>query len=267
MGPEHATQHYYAPDNAAALFALLGEVDTSRAFLAGGITIHWRGSRFARLIDLRHIISRDINNGGNGIVIGAGTTLAAVAAATGLPPALQPLAQACARVASPQIRNVATVGGNLISHFDFSDTLGPLYLLTPDCRLLTRDGIVVRPFAELSTSGRFVLPQQTVLDALVFPAATLAQYRTGVYHKESILRRDLATIGLTVLARTDGLYDCALMAYWPQLRIFRDLDGPSALVQAAAALPPPKSDQRAESAYRQRLLPVITERAFAAVQP
>ncbi len=267
MGPEHATQHYYAPENAAALFALLDEGDTSRAFLAGGITIHWRGSRFARLIDLRHIISHDINSTGEGVVIGAGTTLAAVASAAGLPPALPPLAQACARVASPQIRNVATVGGNLISHFDFSDTLGPLYLLAPDCRLLTRDGVVVRPFAELSSSGRFVLPQQAVLDALLFPAAALARYRSGLYHKESILGRDIATIGLTVLARTDGLYDCALMAYWPQLRVFRDLDGPAALVQAAAALPPPKSDQRATTEYRQRLLPVITERAFAAVQP
>jgi xanthine dehydrogenase YagS FAD-binding subunit len=61
----------------------------------------------ARLVDVRGVVPRGID----GRTIGAGTTLAELEAATGIPDALR---EACRLSASPQLRNMGTIGGNLL---------------------------------------------------------------------------------------------------------------------------------------------------------
>jgi len=69
-----------------------------------------------RLVDLKRITGLDgieaLADGG--LRIGPLATLAAVAAHEGVRDSHAALAQACALAASPQIRNVATIGGNLL---------------------------------------------------------------------------------------------------------------------------------------------------------
>ncbi len=59
------------------------------------------------LVDVRGIVPRGVN----GSRIGAGTTLGELEADTGLPEALR---EACRLAASPQLRNMGSVGGNLL---------------------------------------------------------------------------------------------------------------------------------------------------------
>jgi xanthine dehydrogenase YagS FAD-binding subunit len=59
------------------------------------------------LVDLRGIVPRGIE----GTRIGAGTTLAELEADAGIPTALR---EACAQAASPQLRSMGTIGGNLL---------------------------------------------------------------------------------------------------------------------------------------------------------
>ncbi len=60
-----------------------------------------------RLVDIRGVVPRGIN----GNVIGAGTTLAELEASTAIPDALR---EACTLAASPQLRNMSSLGGNLL---------------------------------------------------------------------------------------------------------------------------------------------------------
>jgi xanthine dehydrogenase YagS FAD-binding subunit len=60
-----------------------------------------------RLVDVRGIVPRGVN----GNRIGAGTTLAELEAEPGIPEALR---EACRLAASPQLRNMGSVGGNLL---------------------------------------------------------------------------------------------------------------------------------------------------------
>jgi xanthine dehydrogenase YagS FAD-binding subunit len=60
-----------------------------------------------RLVDIRGIVPRGVN----GNRIGAGTTLAELEADGGIPEALR---EACRLAASPQLRNMGSVGGNLL---------------------------------------------------------------------------------------------------------------------------------------------------------
>jgi xanthine dehydrogenase YagS FAD-binding subunit len=69
-----------------------------------------------RLADLKGVPGlREVTAGpGGGVAIGPLLTLAQAAAHPGLRAEYAALAQACAEAASPQIRNVATIGGNLL---------------------------------------------------------------------------------------------------------------------------------------------------------
>ncbi len=69
-----------------------------------------------RLVDLKAIPELDAIEGGSdgGLRIGPLVTLAKIAAHPGIRSTHPGLAQACGDAASPQIRNVATIGGNLL---------------------------------------------------------------------------------------------------------------------------------------------------------
>ncbi len=63
--------------------------------------------RTEKLVDVREIVPRGIRDG----TIGAGTTLAELEASAEIPGALR---EACRLAASPQLRNMSSVGGNLL---------------------------------------------------------------------------------------------------------------------------------------------------------
>ena len=60
-----------------------------------------------RLVDIRHVVPRGID----GSAIGAGTTLAELEVDSTVPDVLR---EACRLAASPQLRNMGTIGGNLL---------------------------------------------------------------------------------------------------------------------------------------------------------
>jgi xanthine dehydrogenase YagS FAD-binding subunit len=61
------------------------------------------------LVELRGVVPRGVRDGGSRI--GAGTTLAELEADQGIPQALR---EACSLAASPQLRSMGTIGGNLL---------------------------------------------------------------------------------------------------------------------------------------------------------
>ncbi|UCF09467.1 MAG: xanthine dehydrogenase family protein subunit M [Candidatus Bipolaricaulota bacterium] len=88
--------------------------------------------------------------------IGAGTTVAEVAASEALPDCLRQGAQA---VGSPQIRNLGTIGGNVCNASPCGDTLTPLLAL--DARFVLRSTAGTRT---VESEEFFTGPKQTVLD-------------------------------------------------------------------------------------------------------
>ena len=89
------------------------------AFLAGGCDLldqlknQWSNPRY--VINLKSIQGlKGISRGSSSLTIGALTTLGEIERSAVLKPALPGLVMAASRVATPQIRNVGTVGGNLL---------------------------------------------------------------------------------------------------------------------------------------------------------
>jgi len=96
------------PESAEAAAAALGN---GAVALAGGtdlVPLLRDGIvRAERLVELREAIPRGVHDGR----VGAGTTLAELEASPEIPQALR---EACAAAASPQLRSMGTIGGNLL---------------------------------------------------------------------------------------------------------------------------------------------------------
>ena len=108
------------------------------------------------LVDVAGISElRGITRTADGIAIGAATTIAAIAAAGELPSCLR---QGAAAIGSPQIRNLATIGGNVCNASPCGDTLAPLVALDAVFVLRSGRGSRTVPAAEF-----FQGPKKTVL--------------------------------------------------------------------------------------------------------
>jgi xanthine dehydrogenase YagS FAD-binding subunit len=106
---------YVRPDDLDQAIELLATGDALA--LAGGsdvVPLLRRGKRApAALVDIRRLLPSGIESDGAGLRIGAGTTLAALAGDPRIRDGYAALHQAARAAASPQLRTVGTVGGNL----------------------------------------------------------------------------------------------------------------------------------------------------------
>ena len=109
---------YVSPANTRQAVGLLGAAWGSTEVLAGGTDLLALMKEDVvtpkRLVNIKEIAElRGVNKDAKGLRIGALTLLADVAADTNVQRSYPVLADAVERAASPQIRNMATLGGNL----------------------------------------------------------------------------------------------------------------------------------------------------------
>ena len=108
----------YQPADIAGALELLEKLGPDGWVMAGGQdSLDWfkdRAKRPQAVVDLSRIESmRGIRETNDGIEIGALTTISEIADSELIKSRFGVLSDAAARVASPQIRNVGTIGGNV----------------------------------------------------------------------------------------------------------------------------------------------------------
>jgi CO/xanthine dehydrogenase FAD-binding subunit len=156
---------YLVPTNLAQALDMLVTHDGKARVIAGGTDVipELRGRKLSatalvdvsRLPDM-HAIEAD----GNDIVIGGGVTHAQAAASPLIKEKAGLLAIGCGWVGSPQIRNVATLAGNLVSGQPAADASVPLLALDAEVTIVSPQGRRVVPL-----SGFFQGVGKTVLDS------------------------------------------------------------------------------------------------------
>lgn len=130
--------------------------------IAGGtdlmVAINFDGYRPASLLDLSHVDELAVWERGNGrLRVGAGVTFARIARELGDFP---PLVQAARSVGSPQIRNRATIGGNVATASPAGDSIPVLACYDAHVVLASRRGERLLPWDEF-----FLGPKRTALAA------------------------------------------------------------------------------------------------------
>jgi xanthine dehydrogenase FAD-binding subunit len=261
---------------------MLGENPGLRP-IAGGtdvlIRLQHGGDGWSELLSLRNIKSlEEITLRADGcLVIGATATFARIFQHPDIRKLLPSLAEAAVAMGGPQIRNFATIGGNICNGAVSGDSASTLFALDALLQLAGPDGERIVPIqAFYAGPGKVTLGRGELLTAILIPRAS---YRdTGGHYIKFAQRKamDIATLGVSVLVRVDrGLIQdlriglgvaapvpirCAEAEAYAQGRpITRECL--KAIGRLAAQASRARTSWRASKDYREHLIEVLTERA------
>ena len=233
----------------------------------------------AKLLNLRRIEGlAGIDAGGSEIRIGATTTVSEIRASAALAEIAPVLVEAAERFASEQLRNAASIGGNLCNASPAGDTIPPLLVLGASVELAcVQDGAVQTRRVPLErffvSPGKSVKLPQELLVAVVFdrPASGFkARFRKSGPRPAL----EISTVSGAVGARVDGgrlsgvrvamgsVAPTPLRARHVEAALEgKPLDAATiaAAVEAAAEDAKPIDDVRASAWYRGHLVKVFIE--------
>ena len=283
---------FYQPATIQEASRLLKENGPGGRFLAGGtdlvIAMKEKGLAPKYVVDLKRIpgLTGIRENGDGGITLGALTTLYTIETSALIKKKYPFLAQSAAEVGSIQIRNRATIGGNMANATPSADTAPALIALNAAAKIASASGERTVKLEDFFTGpGQNVMNPDEILTEITIPKT--ASNLVGEYIKFSPREMmDLAYVGVAVAYNLGaGDKKCAgvrivLGAVAPTpLRARRAeaaLEGQmlsEALAekvgQIAAEEAKPISDVRSSADYRRAIVGAMTKRALlnAAVGP
>jgi CO/xanthine dehydrogenase FAD-binding subunit len=210
----------------------------------------------------------------NGIRIGATTKLAEIVQDEKLREVpYSVLVQGAVQVGSPQIRNLATLGGNLCNAAPSADTAAPMLVLDACAEIVSSAGTRSMPLSDFFKGpGKTALQPGELLSSVVIPYTSPTA--KAVYLKHCPRKAmDLAVVGIAVF-RDQKTVRIAMGAVAPIpqrayaaetfLQNSRSINAAvleEAAKQAAEASSP-ISDVRSSQAYRKQIVAVLTKRAL-----
>lgn len=283
---------FYQPSTLQEASRLLKDNGPGGRFLAGGtdlvIAMKEKGLLPKYVVDLKRVpgLSGIRENGDGGIALGALTTMYEIETSALIKRKYPFLAQSAAEVGSIQIRNRATIGGNMANATPSADTAPALIALNATAKIASASGertIALEEF--FKGPGQSVMNADEILTEITIPKT--AANLVGEYIKFSPREMmDLAYVGVAVaynLAASDK--KCAgvrivLGAVAPTpIRAKRAEAAAEGQVltetlaekvgQIAAEEAKPISDVRSTADYRRAMVGTMTKRALlnAAVGP
>lgn len=274
---------YVVPGSWDELWEALGPEQEAVSFLAGGtdllVSMREKGLAVGLVIDIKRLPAMaGIEVGDDGsVVIGAATTLSDIVRSPVVRAHAPALVEAAAVIGSEQVRNRATLGGNVANASPAADTAAPLLALDARLRLVSRAGsrdVDVDTF--WTGPGASILAPGELVRSVILPPVP---FRTAVTYEKAGPRAamDIAVVGVAVAQTYDAAGLCtrarvALSAVAPTpIRVPEAeqalIGAPTsarieAAVAAVVAAARPIDDIRASATYRRRLVGVLAARAI-----
>jgi len=271
-------------EQAAEVMARCG---TQAHFLAGGtsLVVDLKTDRYQtdHVISLNRIAAlRGISPADNGVRIGSLTTLDELATSDLIREKCLVICEAAREMASPQIRNLGTVGGNIVGAVPCADLPPVMTVMYSTINLWSLSGVRNMPIEAF-----FVGPRQTVrrndeiLTEVIVPQPPArfgaAYARFGLREANSV---SVAAVAASLVLKADGTVDQAricLSAVAGKPTLVADAEsGLAGMVlnessldraaKAAMATAQPISDVRGSAYYRRELIGTLTRRALLAAQ-
>lgn len=252
---------YARPETLGEVFSLLGEYGPGARLLAGGtdVMVRLRAGRTPprMVIDLKRVngLRADIEAFDTHLRIGARATMSSLIADEGIRRHFPALVEAASVVGSVQIRNRATLAGNICNASPAADTAPVLLAHLAVVNLIGAPGTRSVPITEFFTGpGRTVMSPVEIVESIDLP---FGSEPSGAAFGRITRRQgvDLAIINLCCVVTKSGDTRFAYGAVGPVPFLVRDGSG---VLKAS-----PISDVRGSREYRQAMLLVMSRRALA----
>ncbi len=269
---------YIKPTSLTELFVLLESNPEHIRLLAGGtdVLVRIKTKQFVpkTLIDIKGIkeLSNQITFDKKDVRIGALTTLADICRSEQIQTMYPALAKAVGSIGSVQIRNRATLTGNICNASPAADSVPALIVYNASVVVTSKHGkksILLSDF--ITGPGKTKLVSGEILSAIILPYPNPVQSAAFVRHA----RRkgvDIATMNLCCLLDKDGLLKLVLGAAGPKPLIvqtildpqcFKDAEEIKKQIKNLVVDAKPISDVRASKEYRRAMFEVLGFRAFS----
>jgi len=201
---------YLEPKTMEEVIFLLSRHKEAAKVVAGGtdlITQLKKGAELPRyIINIKGIPNQDsiTYDEREGLRIGALATIHSIEASPVIRQKFGVLAKASSELGTPQIRNCATIGGNLCNAAPSAETAPALLVLEARLKIVGTDGERTVPIEDFFTGpGQTVLHPDEILSEIQVPNPLPRS--GGVYIKQTVRKAlDLATVGVAVITRLDG---------------------------------------------------------------
>jgi len=282
----HRAAKYEGPNDLTEALELLADHGAEARVLAGGTDLLLEMQRrvrtdFSILIDITGISGLNTIAGVDGSIhIGPLVTHNQAVASPLINSGGLPLAQACWEVGSPQMRNRATIAGNLVTASPANDTISALWALGATIELASTRGSRHVPIREFYTGVRRTVMEPDELVTDIFFEA-LPESAGAIFVKLGLRRAQAISVvhAAIVLRREGGVVesaDIALGSVAPTIvsapaaeaaLVGQPLsaDTISAAAEAAASGVVPIDDLRATADYRVDGVRVCLERGLGAL--
>jgi carbon-monoxide dehydrogenase medium subunit len=275
---------YFEPKTLEEALSLLKKYGEQTKVIAGGtdvmVDIKYKEEP-GGLINIKKIPGLGgIQENGGSLRIGPLTTIREIETSALVRDKLPVLWEASHQFASLQIRNTATIGGNICRASPSGETLTPLLVLEAKAKLAFSDGEKSEPFTSFFQGpGKCSVGAKGLLTGIDIPYPAAGS--RGVYLKHAVRgAMDIAMVGVAVLITPDAaknnLQDVriGLGAVAPTpIRalkteaLLRGKPLTAALLKDAAAMAgsesSPISDQRSSAEYRRWIVEALTRRGLA----
>ena len=269
---------YLKPDSIEETISILSQYGQKAQILNGGtdliVGMRDRIIQPEYLVDIKDIpqLNRITYNKQDGLNIGATVTLNEISNSKIVQTNYPILAKACKTVGSYQVRNRATLAGNICNASPAADTAPPLLVLEAKVNIISLVGEKMIPINQFFTGvKKNVLKKGEFVTSVTVPP--IKDKWTGVYLKQGRKKDvDLATVGVAVVCIRDEVR-IALGAVAPvPIRAFKTeellkgkaIDEPllEKIVKSALAEVSPISDIRSSKEYREEIIKILLKRAI-----
>ena len=275
---------YFEPKTLGEALSLLKKYGEQTKVIAGGtdvmVDIKYKEEP-GGLINIKKIPGLGgIQENGGSLRIGPLTTIREIETSALVRDKLPVLWDASHQFASLQIRNTATIGGNICRASPSGETLTPLLVLEAKAKLAFSDGEKSEPFTSFFQGpGKCSVGSKGLLTEIDIPYPAAGS--RGVYLKHAVRgAMDIAMVGVAVLITPDAaknnLQDVRIglgaVAPTPVRApkteaLLRGKPLTAALLKEAAAMAgsesSPISDQRSSAEYRRWIVEALTRRGLA----
>ena len=269
---------YLKPDSIKKTISILSQYGERVQLLNGGtdLIVEMRDKIIQPeyLVDIKAIpqLNRITYNKQDGLNIGATVTLNEISNSKVVQTHYPILVKACKTVGSYQVRNRATLVGNICNASPAADTAPPLLVLEAKVNITGPTGEKIVPINQFfSGVKKNILKKGEIVTSITIPP--IKEKWVGVYLKQGRKKEvDLATVGVAVVCIRDEVR-IALGAVAPvPVRVFKTEEllkgktidesllekaGKSALTEVS-----PISDVRSSQEYREEIIKVLVRRAI-----